>query len=118
MPYIPNQSHRAAGGPVLRGCSVAVPPLLRWAVPLVFVSLACRDVPERGAGPAPDSPAPGAAADDSDQPIRLSYVCGNRFIVASSYSVPVSVSWRVIGTTEEGAATLPPAPEDDPSVAE
>ncbi len=103
---------------MLRGCSVAVHPLQRWAVALVLVTSACRDIPDRGAGPAPDPPGSGEVADDSDQPIRLSYVCGNRFIVASSYSVPVSVSWRVIGTTEEGAATLLPAPEEDPSVSE
>ncbi len=103
---------------MLGGCSMAVRPLLRWAVAVVFVTSACRDTSEEGAGPAPNSPGPGQPADDSDQPIRLSYVCGNRFIVASSYSVPVSVSWRVIGTTEEGGVTLQPAPEEDPSVAE
>lgn len=56
--------------------------------------------------------------DDSDQPIRLSYVCGNRFLVANAYSVPVTVSWRVIGTSEEGTATIAAAPAQDPSVSE
>jgi hypothetical protein len=63
-------------------------------------------------------PADADLNDDSDQPIRFSYVCGNRFLIANAYSVPVTVSWRVIGTSEDGSETLPAAPDEDPSVSE
>ena len=79
---------------------------------------ACREGSDPGAGPRPD-PARGATTeDDSDQPLRLAYVCGNRFLVTSAYSVPVSVTWRVSDTGEEGTALLPGAPEDDPATSE
>jgi galactose oxidase len=53
-----------------------------------------------------------------DAPINLSYVCGNRFLIGNASAVPVSVSWRVAGTEEEGAADLPAAPESEPAVSE
>lgn len=75
-------------------------------------------LPIQGSAPPADLPADVDLLDDSDQPIRFSYVCGNRFLIANAYSVPVSVSWRVIGTDEDGSETLPAAPEEDPSVSE
>ncbi len=95
----------------------------RWPVGAVFVALvallaSCLGGPEPGAGPRADPPLTPAGQDDSDQPIRLTYVCGNRFLVANAYSVPVTVTWRVVGTEEEGTATVAAAPADDPAFSE
>ena len=54
------------------------------------------------ANPIPES----VADDDSSTPLRLSYVCGNRFVLVNSYTVPITLTWRVTGTGEEGSATL------------
>lgn len=42
----------------------------------------------------------------------------HRFLITNAYSVPVTVSWRVIGTDEAGSAALSAAPDEDPSVSE
>ncbi len=59
-----------------------------------------------------------AVLDDEDGPIAIEYVCGNRFFITNSYSVPVSLRYRVVGSTEEGAADLPAAPVDEPAMSE
>ena len=83
-----------------------------------ILSSACRDSADSGAGPRPDpQPAP-TFEDDSDQPLRLSYVCGNRFLITSAYSMPVNVTWRVSETAEEGTVSLSAAPEEDPATSE
>jgi hypothetical protein len=79
---------------------------------------ACGDGSGSGAGPRSDFPGPPVPEDDSDQPVRLAYVCGNRFLIANAYSVPITVTYRVIGTEEEGSATLPAAPAEDPAFSE
>jgi hypothetical protein len=79
---------------------------------------ACADGPGSGAGPRSDFPGPPVPEDDSDQPVRLAYVCGNRFLIANAYSVPITVTYRVVGTEEEGSATLPAAPAEDPAFSE
>ncbi len=89
----------------------------RWLLGLAVLVSACHDVPDHGAGPGTDLP------DDADQaeesgPIGLSYVCGNRFIVSNRYSVPVTVSWRVVGADEDGTESVAAAPSEDPSVGE
>jgi hypothetical protein len=53
-----------------------------------------------------------------DAPINLSYVCGNRFLISNASAVPVSVTYRVAGSEEEGGADLPAAPESEPAVSE
>jgi hypothetical protein len=73
----------------------------------------CADGP--GSGPRPDSPPPTTYEDDSDQPVRLAYVCGNRFIVTNAHSVPITVGYRVLGTEEEGFVTIAAAPTEDPA---
>ncbi|HEX7335864.1 MAG TPA: galactose oxidase-like domain-containing protein [Gemmatimonadales bacterium] len=51
--------------------------------------------------------------------MRLSYVCGNRFVLISSYTVPITVTWQVSGTGEAGSATLAAAsPEHHPTSSE
>ena len=57
-------------------------------------------------GPRPASESPTDVDDDSDQLIRLSYVCGNRFVLVNSYSVPMTFTWRVAETGEDGSATV------------
>jgi Domain of unknown function (DUF1929) len=69
----------------------------------VFTS-ACHDTSEQE--PRPLSETPTEIDDDSDQPIRLSYVCGNRFVLVNAYSVPLSVDWRIAQTGEEGSTTV------------
>jgi len=90
----------------------------RWALAVSLLASACRDAPDQGSGPRADGPDAADLQDDSDQPIRLSYVCGNRFLAANAHSVAIAVSWRVLGTDEEGAATIPAATDDDPPVGE
>ena len=82
-----------------------------------MLAAACHDAPDQGSSPPANLPAD-ADLDDSDQPIRFSYGCGNRFRIANAFSVPVTVSWRVLGTEEAGSASLPAAPDEDPSVGE
>ena len=64
----------------------------------------CHDTSEHE--PRPLSETPTEIDDDSDQPIRLSNVCGNRFVVVNSYSVPLSLDWRVAQTDEEGSTSV------------
>ncbi len=69
-----------------------------------------------GSGP---KQAPPVETDEShDAPIRLSYVCGNQFLITNAYSVAVSVTYRVAGTDEEGEALLGAAPGQDPAYSE
>ncbi len=92
-----------------------------WAGVLVAAALfqACADGPgSGGAGPRPDSPGFSVPDDDSDQPVRLAYVCGNRFLITNAYSVPITVTYRVVGTEEEGSASLAAAPAEDPAFSE
>ena len=49
----------------------------------------------------------------SNQFIFLVYVCGTRFRVENDNPMWVPVTWRVVGTTEEGGFSLPPAGTPD-----
>ena len=93
-------------------------PITAFALAACLLATACRDASEGNSGPQAGLPAAADPEDDSDQPIRFAYVCGNRFVVRSTYSVPVTVTWRVNGTSEEGSATLAAAPADDPAFSE
>jgi galactose oxidase-like protein/Kelch motif protein len=81
---------------------------------LVYL-IGCGESPESGGEPRPN-PAPPANSDEG--PVRLSYVCGNRFLITNAYSVPVSVTYRVTGTGEEGAENLAAGPDLDPAFSE
>jgi galactose oxidase len=86
---------------------------------ILLVSTTLAACQESDQGPRPPSDSPSDVDDDSDQPIRLSYVCGNRFILVNSYSVPITVSWRVAETSEEGSATVAASdPARHPSASE
>ena len=59
-----------------------------------------------------------AHAEAAGQPIRLAYLCGNRFLVTSTLRNPVTLRFRVAGTDQEGTVGLQGLPEDDPEVSE
>ena len=75
----------------------------------------CGEAPSGGGDANPAPPPPG---ENDEGPIRLSYVCGNRFLITNAYSVPVSVTYRVVGSEEEGVADLDAAPTADPAFSE
>jgi galactose oxidase len=70
------------------------------------------------AGPRAADPLPADVDVGADAPVDLSYVCGNRFLVSNAYSVPISVTYRVAGSGEEGTADVTAAPSSDPAVSE
>src|SRR6185437_4198880 len=98
---------------VLRGLPLS---LLSFVGGLGLFLAGCVDNSGEGAGPKASPP---AETDESlDAPIRLSYVCGNRFLITNAYSVAVSVTYRVAGTDEEAEALLSAAPTQDPAFSE
>ncbi len=93
---------------------------MRSALPLLLLpafALAGCDSTGGGAGPRPDTPA-GLTEAPPDAPIRVEYVCGNRFLVINAHAHAVQVSWVVQGSDEHGAVSLPPAPTQDPAFSE
>jgi Domain of unknown function (DUF1929) len=93
-------------------------PLPRFGVMggLALFIAGCADNSGDGAGPKLSPPA--ETEDSQDAPIRLSYVCGNRFLITNAYSVAVSVTYRVAGTNEAAEALLSAAPPQDPAFSE
>ena len=84
---------------------------------LAGLSVACVD--ERsGSGPEAADPLPPDTEVGADAPLDLSYVCGNRFLVTNARAVPVSVTYRVMGSAESGVVEIPAAPPEDPAVSE
>jgi hypothetical protein len=75
-------------------------------------------VDDSGDGAGPKASPPAETDESQDAPIRLSYVCGNRFLITNAYSVAVSVTYRVAGTDEEAEALLSAAPNQDPAYSE
>jgi galactose oxidase len=75
---------------------------------------------ERSAGPpAPPSgevPAPQLEGDEA--PIRVLYLCDNRFVLINHHPYAVPVTWRVEGTEEQGELTLRAASAADPPYSE
>ncbi len=83
----------------------------------LLAGIGCSDERSK-AGPSTDEPVPTDADVGQDAPVDLTYVCGNRFLVSNTHSMPISVTYRVAGTGEEGTAEVPAAPEIDPAVSE
>ena len=82
---------------------------------MAVLSSGCGESPDTDSPARPETPTPvGSEAG----PIRLSYVCGNRFLVTNAYTVPVTLTYRVLGSEEDGAADLPAAPSKDPAFSE
>jgi len=83
---------------------------------IVLAGVGCSD--ERsGAGPQ-DDVIPEDAEVGRDAPIDLTYVCGNRFLVSNAHDVPITVTYRVAGSGEEGTATVAAALAMDPPLGE
>jgi hypothetical protein len=78
---------------------------------------ACSD--ERtGSGPRPPGASPTDPEIGEDAPINLTYVCGNRFVITNAQRFPITVTYRVEGSEEEGTADLAAAPLMDPAITE
>jgi hypothetical protein len=75
----------------------------------------CGESPDTDGGAKPGTPIP---EEQGDGPVRLSYVCGNQFLITNAYTVPVSVTYRVLDSEEDGAADLSAAPAEDPAFSE
>jgi hypothetical protein len=97
--------------------AAALPRALPLLAALVLIH-ASREGPEEGAAPVSPFPAGAKLEPDPGQPIRLTYVCGNRFLITNTQRVPVSVEDRVRGTTEGGRVELAAAPNEDPAFSE
>jgi hypothetical protein len=84
---------------------------------LALIIFACTD--ERtGAGPRPPNAAPTNPEVGEDAPINLAHVCGNRFVITNAQSFPITVTYRVAESEEEGTADLAAAPRMDPAISE
>ena len=75
----------------------------------------CDAVPGPRTPPAA-APPPADAAEDA--PVRLEYVCGNRFVIINAHPRTVTVRYEVQGTEERGERRLPPATAGDPPFSE
>src|SRR6266498_3484090 len=84
---------------------------------IVLACAGCSD-DRSNAGPRVGDPLPADVDVGADAPVDLSYVCGNRFLVSNAYTVPISVTYRVAGSGEEGTAAVTAAPSSDPAVSE
>lgn len=99
----------------------------RWGIPaplvavlggvVVLAGVGCSE-DRAGAGPRVSDPLPADAEVGEDAPVDLTYVCGNRFLVSNAHSVPISVTYRVAGSGEEGTVEVPAALSEDPAVSE
>ena len=69
-------------------------------------------------GPSVADPLPADVEVGPDAPLDLSYLCGNRFLVSSTYATAISVTYRVAGVGEEGTVDVPAAPSIDPAMSE
>jgi galactose oxidase len=92
-------------------------PAALLSIVLALAVFACSE--ERsGAGPRPPDAAPADPDIGEDAPINLSYVCGNRYVVTNAQSFPITVTYRVEGSEEEGTVDLAAAPRMDPAITE
>jgi Domain of unknown function (DUF1929) len=85
-----------------------------WVIAAAFL-LACD--PESSPRTPPAEP-PAAPAGAEDAPVRLEYVCGNRFVITNSHPHTVHVTYEVQGSEERGRRELAPAPGGDPGFTE
>jgi galactose oxidase len=89
---------------------------LVWLGAGVLTLSSCQD---NGQSPPARPDAPGGAPGTSQPgPVDLVYVCGNKFLVTNATATPVPVTYRVAGTSETGALTLPGGPGGDPGYSE
>jgi galactose oxidase len=99
-------------------CRLASMQLAGWGGVVALLAIAgCAEDPSH-AGPRIEDPLPADVEVGDDAPVDLSYLCGNRFLISNAHDVPVSVTYRVAGSSEEGSAEVPAAPSEDPAVSE
>jgi hypothetical protein len=92
-------------------------PLVLLGGALALAAVACSE--ERaGTGPGPSDAAPTDPEIGNAAPINLTYACGNLFVISNARRVPITVTYRVTGTGEEGVADLDAAPRADPALTE
>ena len=84
---------------------------------LALAAFGCSD-DRTGAGPRPPNAPPTDPEIGEDAPINLAYVCGNRFVVTNAQRFPVTVTYRVAESEEEGTVDLAAAPRMDPAMSE
>ena len=84
---------------------------------LALAVFACSEE-HQGEGPRPPVAAPMNPEIGDDAPINLTYVCGNRLVVTNAQTFPITVTYRVEGSEEEGTADLAAAPRMDPAITE
>ncbi|HEU5039601.1 MAG TPA: galactose oxidase-like domain-containing protein [Gemmatimonadales bacterium] len=91
--------------------------MFRQVILLAFVLAiaACEPVPGPRTPPR-DVPIPADDADDA--PLRLAYVCGNRYVIINAQQQAVTVRYEVQGTEERGERRLPAAISGDPPFSE
>ena len=88
-----------------------------WGGVFLLAAIGCSD--ERSsAGPTPAVPLADSVGLAQNAPLDLSYLCGNRFLVYSTYTAPISVTYRVGESGEEGTVEVAAAPTDDPPATE
>ena len=85
-----------------------------WLLPAALLA-ACD--PESSPRTPPDA-APAAPSGAEDAPIRLEYVCGNRFVIVNALPYPVTVAYEVRGSEERGERRLAAALSGDPPFSE
>jgi galactose oxidase len=83
----------------------------------IMSTTGCSDERSRVA-PSISDPLPADVDVGQDAPVDLSYVCGNRFLVTNAHGTPVSVTFQVAGSGEQGSVEMPAAPSIDPAVSE
>ncbi|HKT59088.1 MAG TPA: galactose oxidase-like domain-containing protein [Gemmatimonadales bacterium] len=83
---------------------------------MMLVMLSCAD---QSGSPGPRSGAPSTDPEfGNSASINLTYACGNRFVISNARRVPITVTYRVVGSGEEGTADLAAAPRMDPAITE
>jgi hypothetical protein len=96
---------------------VSAPSLALLGCAFALAAMACSG--ERAdTGPGPADPPPTDPDIGNSAPVNLTYVCGNRFVISNARTVPITVTYRVTGTEEEGAVDLAAAPRIDPALTE
>ncbi len=86
---------------------------ITWLLPAALLA-AC----DPGSSPRTPPEAPAAPSGAEDAPIRLEYVCGNRFVIVNALPYPVTVAYEVRGSEERGERRLAAALSGDPPFSE
>jgi len=61
---------------------------------------------------------PGKQLESIEETIRVSHICGNKFLISNRNRFTVEVIWRIRSSDEHGVKVLPPATPEDPGFSE